>query len=207
MIRSHRLKLAATLPALLASCAALKPGDAPVTMRVAPTFAAASGPLAPDNIAVAAVQARGVSAGKRYAYVTADAPAEIHQAATLFWEDPPASVVERALVAGLRTRYRTVTGPEVVLPADQRVLVVLNRFEESGAGRSGRAVVAFDASVSHAGKITQTGSFCGAAPIGDASATSRARAFEQALATSVGELVQAMGAPDTAVAGSSVPLC
>lgn len=62
MIRLASILLLLTLPA----CAALKGGDAPVTMRVSPRFAV--GPLQPaPTLAVAPVQARGLSGGARYA--------------------------------------------------------------------------------------------------------------------------------------------
>ncbi|MGE1095319.1 hypothetical protein, partial [Pseudomonas zeae] len=79
-----------------------------------------------------------------YAYVDAATPGEIRQAATLFWEEPPTTMLARALVAGLRTRFAAVTGPDLSLAADHRVVATLDRFEEvTGAGIA-QAVVAFD---------------------------------------------------------------
>src|SRR5215204_4916680 len=126
------MKAPAILPALLAACAALsgcaafKKADSPVTMRLSPSFAAASMKL-PGSVAVSPVQARGVTAASRYAYIDASAPGEIRQAASFFWEEPPPRVLERALVAGLSARFETVTGPALALPADRRVVVTLTR--------------------------------------------------------------------------------
>ena len=139
MIRLASILLLLTLPA----CAALKGGDAPVTMRVSPRFAV--GPLQPaPTLAVAPVQARGLSGGARYAYVDAATPGEIRQAATQFWEEPPATTLARALVAGLRTRFAAVTGPDLSLAADRRIVSTLDRFEEvTGAGAAQAATCAW----------------------------------------------------------------
>lgn len=172
----------------LAACAAVKGADTPVTMRLSPSFAPASA-LVAGSIAVAPVQARGVTAAARYAYVDAAAPGEIRQAKTFFWEEAPPRLVERALVAGLRSRFATVSGPEVNVPAERRVVAVLDRFEELSAGADSRAVVAFDANMVSSGRIERTGRYCGSAPITGAGATDRARAFEAAVQTAVSALV------------------
>jgi len=185
----------------LAGCAALGKADKPVTMRLSPGFPTAT-PNLPGSIAVAPVQARGVTAALRYAYIDSAAPGEIRQAASLFWEEPPPRVIERALVAGLKTRFVTVSGPAVPVPADQRIAIVLTRFEETGAGGAARAVVAFDATVVKDGKITRSGSFYGSMPIDTASATLRARAFEGAIGTAVEGVVQLM-----ATGSAPAPAC
>ena len=178
---------AALLALALAGCAAVRGGDAPVTMRLNPGFAA--GTPGAGSIAVAPVLARGLAGDRRYTYVVAAASGELRQAASLFWEEPPTRVLERALADGLRTRYTQVYPVATSLPADRRVVATLVRFEEEDAGASPRAVVAFDASVTHAARIERSGRWCATAPIADASGTTRARAFETALAAAVGAFV------------------
>jgi ABC-type uncharacterized transport system auxiliary subunit len=180
----------ALLLMLLSACAALKGGDAPVTMRLSPRFAPAAPSLAAPSFVVAPVQARGLIGGQRYAYVDAAAPGEIRQAATFFWEEPPADAVGRALVAGLRSRFASVSGPGLPLTADRRVVAVLDRFEEVSAAGSARALVAFDATQVMAGKAVTSGRYCGSAPIAGAAGSVRAAAFQTAIEQAVAAFVQ-----------------
>ena len=191
------MSLLPLLAACLASCVALKGPEAAVTLRLSPEFATGAAPLSDRSFSVAPVLARGLVARTRYLYFAEGNPAEIHQAATLFWEEPPAQIIERGIVAGLRSRYALVSGPGVPVSADWRVLVTVTRFEEiSGAHSS--AEVSLDAQLLHAGKLERSGTFCGHAPIGDASPESRAQAFDAAIEQAVGALVQ-----DTAAAPGS----
>lgn len=181
------MRAAPLLTLLLAGCAAVRGGDAPVTMRVDPGFAA--GTPAAGSIAVAPVLARGLAGDRRYTYVAAAAPGELRQAARLFWEEPPPRLLERALAEALATRYAQVYATATPLPADRRVVATLIRFEEADAGAASRAVVAFDAVVTRGGRIERTGRWCATAPIADASGTTRARAFETALGAAVSAFV------------------
>lgn len=176
------------LPALSA-CAALKGGDTPVTMRLLPAFAPGP-PIASPSFIVAPVQARGLSGGLRYAYVDAAAPGEIRQAATYFWEEPPADSLARALVAGLRTRFATVTGPSLPLAADRRVVATLDRFEEVSAPAGAQAVIAFDVTQVAQGKAIWAGRYCATRPIPSAAGTARAAAFQGAIEQAVTAFVQ-----------------
>ncbi|MET0372057.1 MAG: ABC-type transport auxiliary lipoprotein family protein [Sphingobium sp.] len=173
----------------LSGCAAVKGADKPVTMRLSPAFAAGK-PTASPTFSVAPVQARGVTGGLRYAYVDAAAPREIRQAATLFWEEPPPTVIARAIVAGLRTRYAQVAGPELALSADRRVVAVIDRFEEEVSGVDTRATVAFDVTQVSGGKAIWAGRYCVTRPIGAAAGSIRAEAFEAAIEAAVAALVQ-----------------
>lgn len=176
----------------LTACAALKPGDAPVTMRLSPRFESGQPgvpPIAAPSFTVAAVQARGLSGDRRYAYVDASAPGEIRQAATYFWEEPPADSLARAMVAGLRTRFAAVTGPSLPLAADRRVVTTLDRFEEVSAGGNAQAVVAFDVTQVAQGKAVWAGRYCATRPIGSAAGTVRAAAFQQAIEQAVATFV------------------
>lgn len=194
-----QLLLAATIASVLSGCAVLQKADAPVTMRLSPGFSPTL-PDLPGSIAVAQVQARGITGALRYAYIDPDAPGEIHQAATLFWEESPTRVLERALITGLRTRFATVTGPAIGVLPERRVVTTLTRFEEVGAGRSARAVISFDATVVMSGKRVESGSFCGSAAIDSAAPTVRAQAFERAISAAVSGLVQRIaGSPAGAV--------
>ncbi|MEK7342963.1 MAG: ABC-type transport auxiliary lipoprotein family protein [Pseudomonadota bacterium] len=177
----------------LAGCAALKGGDTPVTMRLSPRFAAGVVAASP-SFAVSPVQARGAIGGLRYAYVDADAPGEIRQAATLFWEEPPADSLARALVVGLRTRFASVTGPNLPLAADRRVVAVLDRFEEVSEAGGAKAVVAFDVTQVAGGKAVWAGRACGTVPVSGASGTARAAAFDRAIEQAVGSFVQDVAA-------------
>ena len=187
--------------AMLASCALTASPDQPVTMRLEPAFASSSGPRVDKSVAVAPVQASGAIAGLRYAYVDTSKTGVVSQAATLFWDQPPALIAQHALVDGLRTRFATVSGPEVSLPSDIRVVTVLDHFEEVTGGAS-KAEVGFDASVIEGGKIRQSGKYCAAAPIGGATPSDRVRAFESALTQAVGALAQDIASPGSASASS-----
>lgn len=173
----------------LSACAALKPGDAPVTMRLSPQFAPGK-TIATPGFTVAPVHARGLSGGMRYAYVNAVTPGEIHQAATYFWEEPPTDSLARALVAGLRSRFATVTGPALPLAADRRVVATLDRFEELSAASGSRAVVAFDVTQVAQGKALWAGRYCATRPIASAAGTVRAAAFQDAIEQAVAAFVQ-----------------
>lgn len=185
--------LALLLLCALPACAALKAGDAPVTMRLSPHFAPSqpsTQPIASPSFTVAPVQARGLSGGMRYAYVDVAAPGEIHQAATYFWEEPPTDSLARALVAGLRTRFATVTGPALPLAADRRVVATLARFEEVSAASGAQAVVAFDVTQVAQGKAVWAGRYCATRPIASAAGTVRATAFQGAIEQAVTAFVQ-----------------
>lgn len=179
----------------IGGCGVMGKADAPIILRIAPVFPAA-GKLDSRSVAVAAVDAVGEAAKSRYAYVDPARPGEINQAKSLFWEQPPPHVVERALVAGLRTRFASVTGPEVAAPADIRVLAMLDRFEELSA-EPGQAVIAFEATVIDHGKVARTGKWCASAPFAGPGPSDRARAFEVALIAAVTAFAQdlATGAP------------
>lgn len=181
-----------TLLLALTGCAALKSGDRPVILRLSPQFAAtvAIRPASAPSFAVAPVQARGLTGALRYAYVDAAAPGEIRQAATLFWEEPAPAVLARALVAGLRTRFAMVSGSDLALSADRRIVTVLDRFEEEAAGGQARAIVAFDVTQVAQGKAIWSGRYCATRPIATASGSARAAAFREAIEQAVAALVQ-----------------
>ena len=173
----------------LPGCAAMKGGDSPVTLRLSPRFAPAA-PVAAPSFTVAPVQARGLIGGQRYAYVDALAPGEIRQAATLFWEEAPANMLARALVAGLRSRFASVTGPDLALAADRRVVATLDRFEEVSDAGAARATVAFDVTMVAQGKPVWAGRYCAVQPIAGAAGTVRAAAFQSAVEQAVAAFVQ-----------------
>lgn len=181
--------IALMLLSALSACAALKGGDTPVTMRLSPAFAPGL-PVASPSFTVAPVQARGLSGGLRYAYVDAAAPGEIRQAATYFWEEPPADSLARALVAGLRTRFATVTGPSLPLAADRRIVATLDRFEEVSAPAGAQAVIAFDVTQVAQGKAIWASRYCATRPIPSAAGTARAAAFQAAIEQAVAAFVQ-----------------
>lgn len=202
------MRLLLTLALLVAcgACAAVRGGDTPVTIRLAPMIAAplgsiasgsmVSGPMASGSIAVAPVLARGLAGDRRYTYVEAAAPGVLRQAATFFWEEAPPRVLERALAEALGRRYPQVYAGGITLPADRRLTATLIHFEEIGAGAAPEALVGFDAVVTRAGRIERRGTHCGRAPVTDASGTGRARAFEAALSIAVGAFVQGVpGSP------------
>lgn len=184
----------------LSACAAVKGGDKPVTMRLSPRFAAGT-PVADPSFAVTPVQARGVTGALRYAYVDAAAPREIRQAATLFWEEPPTSVMARALVSALRSRYAQVAGPDIAISADRRIVAVIDRFEEEQTGGQVRAVVAFDVTQVSGGKAVAAGRYCATSPVTSAAGTMRAQAFETAIEQAVATFVQDVASGSVTAAG------
>ena len=181
----------------IGGCGVMGKADAPVTLRIAPVFAP-GGRVDSRSVAVAAVDAVGEAAKARYAYVDPARPGEINQAKSLFWEEPPPRAVERAIVAGLRTRFATVTGPELAMPADIRVLTVLDRFEEV-SGEPGSAVIACEATVIEHGKVARAGKWCASAPFSGPGPSERAHAFEAALVAATTAFAQdlATGAPSS----------
>ena len=188
MIRNPHPLLAAMLGfglmLAVAGCAAIKPPETTVTLRLMPALPAASARRDPTaRIGVAPVTARGFAGGLRYAYIDAATPAEIRLAAHLFWEESPTHVLERALVAGLRTRYELVAGPEIGTPMDRRVIARIDRFEEASAGGAARAVIAFDVTVTGAALLN--GHYCASIPIDSASPSTRAAAFDAAIGQAV----------------------
>jgi ABC-type uncharacterized transport system auxiliary subunit len=197
------LLLLLTASLAMSACAVTRKPDEPKVLRLAPAFAASAN-LAAGTYAVAPVAAGGMAGERRYTYVDRAAPGELKQAATLFWDEPPPRIVERALVAGLRTRFASVTGPDAALPADRRVSVRLERFEEqTSGGLDAAAVVALDATVIAATdrKVVLTGRYCGTAPIGGASSGERVHAFETALQLAVDGLGKDLAAGTARSAG------
>lgn len=180
----------------LSGCAAMKGADDTTTMRLSPRFDA-SAPLAKPSFAVASVRAKGLSGGQRYTYVDATAPGEVRQAATLFWEVAPTQVLADALVAGLRGRYTTVTGPEITFDADRRVVATLDRFEEISASGAAQAHVAFDVTQVSKGKILGAGRYCATQPIAGTTGSARADAFRRAVEQSVSAFVQDVASGST----------
>lgn len=188
---------ALVLPAILSGCAMMGKADAPVTMRLAPAFAGDGQPMRAGSVTVSPVRAGGALAVQRYAYVDPARPAEINQAASLFWEEPPPRLVERALVSGLRSRYAVVTGPEAPVAADMRVIAILTHFEEVSSPGAAMARVGFDATVIAGGKVVRSDTYCASAPIAGSAATDRARGFEAAVQGAVGAFVQALAKGST----------
>jgi ABC-type uncharacterized transport system auxiliary subunit len=191
----------ALLPAL-GACALMGKADAPVTLRLSPAFAEASGSRIAASVSVAPVLASGFVAAQRYAYVDPARPGEISQAKTLFWEQPPSRVLERALVEGLRRRFATVSGPEVSLPAEVRVVATLDHFEELSTAGASKALVGFRASVISAGKVGLAGTWCASREIAGGTPTDRAHAFDQALAAAVSAFAQDMAAGASTSSGA-----
>ena len=74
-----RWLILAMMGGALGGCAAMRKADSPVTMRLSPSFPAPAQARA-GSVEVAPVQARGIAAAARYAYVDAAAPGEVRQA-------------------------------------------------------------------------------------------------------------------------------
>ena len=189
---SSRKAAAILLCLALCGCAAVKSAEAPRVMRAAPVFT----PATPGTLvtSVAPVMARGTAAERRYAYIDRAAPREVLQAATLFWEEPPPRIVERALVDGLRALVGPAAGSDTTVNADQRVIARLERFEEvTGGSLPAEAAVAIDVTVMNAERhIRLTGRYCGSAPVASGEPSERATAFEAALRQAVEALARDM---------------
>lgn len=184
----------AALPVLLllSGCALARAPESVTVLRAAPRFEAAA-PALDGVIAVAPVMARGVAAERRYAYVDRAAPGEVKQAATLFWEEPPPRIAERALVDGLRALTGAAVGPEAAVAGERRLTARLERFEEVTGGHAAEAAVALDVTLLEAGKARLAGRYCGAATMAGSSPTQRAAAFEAALAGAITQLAADIG--------------
>ncbi len=183
----------------------MKPAEAPSTLRASPSFA--PGGLAPAGglTVVAPVSARGVAGDRRYTYVDRASPGEVRQAKSLFWDDPPPRVLERALVDGLRANLGPAVGPDVAAVGDRRLAVRLERFEEAtGGGAPAEAVVAFEVTALSGldRKLVLANRYCAHAPIAGEAPTDRARAFEAATADAVLQL-----AADLRANAARAPAC
>lgn len=188
MSRNVALSLAVAM--LLPGCAAIKGGDRPTTLRLNPDPQPASVSKSADSVAIVPVRGRGFAAQTRLTYIEEENPAALNQAKTLFWEEPPPKVVERALVQGLQTRFSVITGRGALRRADRRVQVTLSRFEEISGARA-RAVVAIDGSVLKDMTTMVAGHWCASVPIASRGSASRALAFSKALYEVIGRFVQA----------------
>jgi ABC-type uncharacterized transport system auxiliary subunit len=200
-----RVMLGACAAALLAGCALTRPPEVQTVLRLSLHFEPKEPRAASPSLSVAPTQARGFTAERRYAYVERDSPSVVRQAASLFWEEPPPVVVERALVDGLRARFASVAGPQTLVQADERITVRVERFEETtGAGQPTQAVVAFEATTVGAGgdRFGRTRLYCAAAPIASAEPSARAAAFQAALSRDIEQLVQ-----DLSTGTNSAPSC
>ena len=167
----------------LGGCAAVGAPRPTTTLRVDPAPPIAAAAANPLRLSLAPVTASGADAGRRYVYVQASAPGEVRQAATLFWEEPPAAMVERALLRGLGARLGAPVLPTAVAAGEAQVLrVSLDRFEERDGGDQA-AVVALNAVALDAATRTPVFArrYCGTAAIGGAARSSRSAAFEIAL--------------------------
>lgn len=195
MIAPRTLVALAVSVLALGACALAKPADAPKVLRLSPSFSYPAG-VAAGSVAVAPVTAGGVVAERRYAYVDRAAPGEVRQAATLFWDEPPPRMVERAMVTGLRGWFGSVVGPETSVPTDRRVTIRVDRFEEESGGGTSTARIALDIAVVGAAerKVLLSGRYCGSAPVASAEGSDRARAFEVALADVVGRFARDLAA-------------
>ncbi len=180
------------LLALLGGCAALKPPERLDTMRLQPRFVAGAAPVRQGGIIVTPVGATGMIAERRYIYVSAADPLLPRQAATLFWDVPPAVSVGRAMTDALRTRFTGMDGGPVV----GRLATRLVRFEEVTGGDGAQAVIEVEASFAAAagqgGPVT--GRYCRATPIVADGSGARAAAFQagvSALALAVADDIAA----------------
>lgn len=154
-------------------------------------------------LALAPVLARGSAADRRYVYIDPASPRQVRQAATLFWEEPPPRLVERALNQGLSARLNApVVAADQAPGAERRLSVRVDRFEEH-SGPTASAVVELDAAVvdlkQRALGFAKT--YCGRAPVSGAAPSDRARAFEVAL----GQVLDAMAADLRRPAGAVQP--
>ena len=134
-------------------------------------------------IALAPVRALASASSQRYTYIDPAAPREVRLAATLYWEEAPAKMVERAVVQGLSPRIGSVVIDNMVgLGETRRLTVELDRFEEV-SGPSARAVVAVRATLVDAKTrgLVFAAPFCRSAPILGVHPSDRSTAFETAI--------------------------
>ena len=198
------VRLSATLACtlVLAACAAVGKPQRETILRVDPAVPASpASPLSP-RLALSPVTAEGAAAGRRYAYVDPSAPREVRQAASLFWEEPPSAIVERALSRGLAARLGTPVLPKVVAPgAGRRLIVDLARFEEE-SGSAAAAVVAVDVVALDAGvaEPSLNRRYCGRQLVSGDAGSSRAAAFEAALGQVMDALAADLARPASASA-------
>jgi ABC-type uncharacterized transport system auxiliary subunit len=156
-------------------------------------------------IALAPVLARGSAADRRYVYINPAAPREVQQAATLFWEEPPPRLVERALSLGLSARLGApVVAADQAPGAERRLSVRVDRWEEH-AGPTAAAAIQLDAAVIDlkGRALGFAKSYCASAPIPSDSPSARAGAFETALGGVLDALAADLARAPAAVQPSS----
>lgn len=191
--------LAPLLAVALGACAAVGPPAKESVLRVDPPVPAWPARAPGPPIALAPIVARGAAAERRYVYLDPATPGEVRQAATLFWEEPPPRLVERALTKGLAARLGAP-----VLPLDQapgaarRLTLRLDRFEEA-AGADARATVEMQAAVLADRTLLFAKRYCAAAPIAGPAPGQRAAAFEAALTRLTDALAADLSAAPAAV--------
>ncbi len=190
---------------LLAACAVTKGPQTEVVMRVEPPVPARAAASGVGLIAFSPVTAHGTAAERRYAYVDSAAPSEVRQAATLFWEEPPPRLVERALGPGLSARLGAqVVAADQAPGAERRLTVQVDRFEEH-AGGAASALVAVNASVTSVNPraLLFEKRYCGSAGIPEASPSRRAAAFDAALSSVMDQVAADLARPAGTIQPSS----
>lgn len=165
------------MAAALSGCAATRPAESPIVLRLAPRIARIA---QPQPSIVAPVQVQGLSGERRYTYVDRAKGSELLQAKTLFWEEPPSAVMERALIDALGAPILP-TGRSSV--TERRLAARLVRFEERTGGAQAEAVVALDTELLSTGTrgVLAMGRYCAHTPIDGPTPSDRARAFEAAI--------------------------
>ncbi len=196
---------AATLVAL-AGCSAV---PEPHNLRLDAPFAVAPALRSLDgDLQVESFTARGLLGDRRLAYVDADAPGELRQSATLFWEEPPADAAAIVTAAVLRAAHAApvVTGVASRGLAEYWLSARLDRFEYVRSRSGGSAVVDVEFTLTRAGdhRVLMVMSACAATPVaGDE--RNLAVAFDDAMGRVLADLVPdltrrgaaAAGAPDS----------
>jgi len=152
--------------------------DAGLTLRLL-RFTASGDPLQQRNLA----------------YVEADAPTDIRQAATIVWEEPPEVESSAYLGAALTGAGASVIANGIPGMPNYVLSGIVQRFELMG-GATGTAVVSLDIAVSDAktGAAWLTTSYCASAVTADRSLPAVQRAFQAAMAEIAGHLVADMAA-------------
>ncbi len=201
MTPASRAALAA-LSIVLSACAATKPVETHL-LRLEPVIAT-SATAAAGSLSLAPVLASGAAGQRAYLYIDRAAPAELRQAKTLMWDEPPPRMAERALVEGLHAQGWTVAGPDAPAVAPLRVVVRLERFEElEGGGEPAAARAAFHATILAGPERRPLADrrYCGQSAIAGATPSDRVQAFQSALNQAV--LALAADLKSGATAGSA----
>lgn len=192
------------LALFLAGCGTL---PAERSIRIDAPAPAAARPLADRNLSLRLLrfEARGALQERNLAYVEAETPTELRQAATIVWEEAPEVAAASFLSVALRQAGTNILEGNVAGLSGYSLSGTVQRFELVGSGGTGVATVALDLAVTDPKSATPwfNASYCTSARAADQRLTSVQNAFGAALGEIASKLATDLAAR---AAGGPAPI-